>query len=108
MAFQITELTFMEQLAGRFNLPTPEYLVATASRAEIRDALARWGGKGIVKADIMRGGKSKAGAVKIVSEAQEALREMRTIVEAEAMPEPTTRATRCVNCEFRRFCNDVL
>ena len=79
MAFQITELTFMEQLAGRFNLPTPEYLVATASRAEIRDALARWGGKGIVKADIMRGGKSKAGAVKIVSEAQEALREMRRL-----------------------------
>ena len=41
-------------------------------------------------------------------ETQEALREMRTIVEAEAMPEPTTRAARCVNCEFRRFCNDVL
>jgi CRISPR-associated exonuclease Cas4 len=41
-------------------------------------------------------------------ETQAALTEMRTIVEAETMPEPTTRAARCVNCEFRRFCNDVL
>ena len=25
MAVQITELTFLQQLASRFNLPTPEY-----------------------------------------------------------------------------------
>ncbi len=38
---------------------------------------------------------------------QVALREMREIVEAERMPTMTTRPARCVNCEFRRFCNDV-
>jgi CRISPR-associated exonuclease Cas4 len=41
-------------------------------------------------------------------ETRAALHEMRAIVEAELMPEPTARVARCVNCEFRRFCNDVL
>jgi len=36
-----------------------------------------------------------------------ALAEMREIVETERMPAMTTRPARCVNCEFRRFCNDV-
>jgi len=36
-----------------------------------------------------------------------ALAEMREIVEAERMPAMTTRPARCVNCEFRLFCNDV-
>lgn len=35
------------------------------------------------------------------------LGEIREIVEAERMPAMTTRPARCVNCEFRRFCNDV-
>lgn len=41
-------------------------------------------------------------------EAKAMLNEMRAVVEAERMPEPTARSARCVNCEFRRFCNDVL
>jgi len=41
-------------------------------------------------------------------EAKAMLGEMRAVVEAERMPEPTVRPARCVNCEFRRFCNDVL
>lgn len=36
------------------------------------------------------------------------LAEMRQIVAAETMPEPISQAARCVNCEFRRFCNDVV
>lgn len=36
------------------------------------------------------------------------LAEMRRVVEAEIMPEPASQAARCVNCEFRRFCNDVV
>jgi len=36
------------------------------------------------------------------------LAEMRALVESEIMPPPTRRRARCVNCEFRRFCNDVL
>lgn len=33
---------------------------------------------------------------------------MRTLIESETMPPPTPRVAYCVNCEFRRFCNDVL
>jgi CRISPR-associated exonuclease Cas4 len=36
------------------------------------------------------------------------LAEIRGMIETEQMPAPTTQRSRCVNCEFRRFCNDVL
>ncbi len=34
--------------------------------------------------------------------------DLRTWITAERMPPPTAQRGRCVNCEFRRFCNDVL
>jgi CRISPR-associated exonuclease Cas4 len=37
-----------------------------------------------------------------------ALEAMRRIVEHEEMPAPTANLRKCVACEFRRFCNDVL
>lgn len=33
---------------------------------------------------------------------------LRLMVEMERMPEPTSKESLCVGCEFRRFCNDVL
>lgn len=33
---------------------------------------------------------------------------IRAIMQTQAMPPPTPRRARCVNCEYRRFCNDVL
>lgn len=41
-------------------------------------------------------------------EARNLLAEMRKVVESEVIPDPTLRAAHCVNCEFRRFCNDVV
>lgn len=32
---------------------------------------------------------------------------IRRMIETQAVPEPTTHRSRCVDCEFRRFCNDV-
>lgn len=40
--------------------------------------------------------------------ARAGLAAMRDLVNAEIMPEPTPHKGRCVNCEFRRFCNDVV
>lgn len=34
--------------------------------------------------------------------------QIRRIVEAEQMPPPPSSQARCVTCEFRRFCNDVV
>jgi CRISPR-associated exonuclease Cas4 len=36
------------------------------------------------------------------------LAEIRIMVHQERMPAPVAQRSRCVNCEFRRFCNDVL
>lgn len=37
-----------------------------------------------------------------------ALEVMAAIAERQRLPQPTSRRRRCVDCEFRRFCNDVL
>lgn len=36
------------------------------------------------------------------------LESMKTMLESEQMPAPTSQRTRCAGCEFRRFCNDVM
>jgi succinyl-CoA synthetase beta subunit len=80
---EINELTFLDHLAGKFDIPVPEHLPASATRSEIREALARWGGKGIVKPDILTGKRGKAGVVFAVAEAQEALKKLKIAAAAE-------------------------
>lgn len=41
-------------------------------------------------------------------QAERAVAAMREIAEHETMPEPVKNRSKCVTCEFRRFCNDVL
>ncbi len=79
MAAKATELTFLENLAGRFNMPVPEHLTADASAAEIREAMARWGGQAIVKPDVLTGKRGKAGAIKKVADHVEAQRELKLV-----------------------------
>lgn len=38
---------------------------------------------------------------------EEALQHMHMIVRDELLPAPTTVQPRCIDCEFRRFCNDI-
>lgn len=40
--------------------------------------------------------------------AEQAVAAMREITEQERMPAPVKNRSKCVACEFRRFCNDVL
>ncbi len=40
--------------------------------------------------------------------AEKAVKEMRAIFDAERMPPPVRNVAKCVACEFRRFCNDVV
>ncbi|MBL7146968.1 MAG: hypothetical protein ISS76_22205 [Phycisphaerae bacterium] len=63
MSAQITELTFLEYLAPRFNLPVPEHLNTEANETEIRTAIKRWGSKALIKPDVLAGRRSKAGMV---------------------------------------------
>ncbi|MCP4707799.1 MAG: hypothetical protein GY869_04170 [Planctomycetes bacterium] len=73
----MTELPFLEHLAPRFNIPVPEYLTVESSGSEIRQAIGRWGGKGLVKPDVLAGKRGKAGKIKVVSDHVEAQREMK-------------------------------
>lgn len=41
-------------------------------------------------------------------EVREVMAEMREMVRGERMPIPPRSRRQCVNCEFRRFCNDVV
>ncbi|MCD6399509.1 hypothetical protein J7L85_01830 [candidate division WOR-3 bacterium] len=79
MAAQVTELTFLEHLAGRFNIPVPGYLTAEASSGQIRRALADWGSKAVVKPDVLTGKRGKAGVVKVVSDYVEAQKELKRL-----------------------------
>ncbi len=79
MTAQITELTFLKYLSPRFGIPVPEHLTDEASGAEIRDAINRWGGKALVKPDIMAGKRGKAGVIRTVTDYAEAQREMKHV-----------------------------
>ena len=79
MSAQMTERTFLEHLAGRFNLPVPEHLTAEATGHEIRKALTRWGGRAIVKPDVLAGGRGKAGVIREVHDHVEAQRELKRV-----------------------------
>ncbi len=79
MPAQITELTFLDNLAGRFGLPVPEHLSGDAGGAEIRKALKRWGDRGIVKSDVLSGKRGKAGAVKEIADQADAQKEMKLL-----------------------------
>jgi len=79
MPAKATELTFLEHLAGRFNIPVPEYLKAEAHTADIREAMKRWGNQALVKSDVLTGKRGKAGAVRKVADHVEAQREMKLV-----------------------------
>jgi CRISPR-associated exonuclease Cas4 len=40
-------------------------------------------------------------------EVRQMLEEMRAMIQAEKMPEPTTLRNRCVECEYRNYCGDI-
>jgi succinyl-CoA synthetase beta subunit len=82
MKHEIGELTFLKQLAPRFAVPVPEFIEWPAQRQVVQEALAKWGA-GIVKPDILTGGRGKAGAVKKVHSIQEAIQALKKVSAAE-------------------------
>jgi succinyl-CoA synthetase beta subunit len=105
MAAQITELTFLEHLAQRFKLPVPEHLTAEAGAAEVRGALERWGGKAIVKPDVLSGRRGKAGAVREVSNYAEAQKELKRVqgIEVEGRMPRTAYLVQFIPAEIEMY-----
>lgn len=83
MPIRMTELTFLEHLAGRYSIPVPRFLLGTAGRSEIKKALEDWGGEAIVKPDVMTGKRGKAGGIVTVNNAQDAIIQVKRISSTE-------------------------
>jgi CRISPR-associated exonuclease Cas4 len=70
-----------------------------------------WGGvvrRGFIYSLVTRKAEEIALGERLRGEVREMVTAMREMVEREIMPEPPRSRRPCVNCEFRRFCNDVL
>lgn len=83
MALKVTELTFLEQYAKRYNIPVPRHLEGTASRSEIKHALKEWGGEAIVKPDVLTGKRGKAGSIITVNDCLDAITQVKRISSSE-------------------------
>jgi len=79
MSLTVTEYTFLECLALRYNIPVPRHLTEPFEHDEIKKAIEGWGGEAIVKPDIITGKRGKAGAIVTVRNAQEAIREIKRL-----------------------------
>ncbi|MBT3194265.1 MAG: carboxylate--amine ligase [Verrucomicrobia bacterium] len=72
MSAQIGELIFLEVLAARFKIPTPDFVVEPVRQSDVKQKLAAWG-SGIVKPDVLAGKRGKAGVVREVSDCHKAM-----------------------------------
>jgi succinyl-CoA synthetase beta subunit len=79
MAIRVSELTFMEQFAPRYGIPVPRHIEGSANRAELKKALSEWGGKALVKPDVLSGKRAKAGLVTLVDNVPDAIRQVKRI-----------------------------
>jgi CRISPR-associated exonuclease Cas4 len=69
-----------------------------------------WGGavrRGFIYSLITRRAEEVLLTAALRREVRETVAAMREMVEQERMPDPPSSRKPCVNCEFRRFCNDV-
>ena len=83
MSIHVTELTFLEQFAERYNIPVPRHLEGSAARAEVKKALDDWGGEALVKPDVLSGKRRKAGAIVTVNNVQEAMVQLKRVSSTE-------------------------
>lgn len=82
MGAEVGELVFLRQLAPRYGIPVPEYLEWPADRKAVQQCLNRWHGA-VAKADILSGGRGKAGLIEPVDSASDAMRALKRLAGAE-------------------------
>ncbi len=69
-----------------------------------------WGGtvrRGFIYSLLTRRAEEVALTPSLRQQVRETVALMREMVERERMPDPPSSPKPCINCEFRRFCNDV-
>jgi succinyl-CoA synthetase beta subunit len=83
MPLRVAEFPFLEHLSARYGIPTPRFLSDSTDRIRIKKALEEWGGKALVKPDVLTGRRGKAGSVVTVTSSQEAIRELKRVSSTE-------------------------
>ena len=82
MSAKIGELTFLQELAGRFKIPVPDFVVEPVNQSEVKSKLQAWG-SGIIKPDVLAGKRGKAGTVHKVSDYREAMQLLKKVAATE-------------------------
>ncbi|HOO37512.1 MAG TPA: ATP citrate lyase citrate-binding domain-containing protein [Deltaproteobacteria bacterium] len=83
MSIRVTELTFLEQFASRYGIPVPRHIEGSAKRSELKKVLSEWGGKALVKPDVLTGRRGKAGTIIQVDNVPDAIRQAKRIAGTE-------------------------
>jgi len=83
MSIRVTELTFLEQFASCYGIPVPRHIEGSAKRSELKKTLSEWGGRALVKPDVLTGKRAKAGAVVQVDNVADAIRQAKRIAGSE-------------------------
>jgi len=82
MGLKIGELSFLEQLAGRFKIPVPDFIVEPVPQSLVKQKLEAWE-TGIVKPDVLTGKRGKAGVIRTVSDYHVAVRLLKQVAATE-------------------------
>ena len=91
MTHEVGELTFLRELAPRYNIPVPQFLEWPSDRKTVQECLGRWK-SAVAKADILAGGRGKAGLVEKVASVADAMRAMKWLAAAELKGRPARTA----------------
>ncbi len=104
MAVKIGELSFLQELAGRFNIPAPDFVVEPVAQSVVRERLDRWG-TGIVKPDVLTGKRGKAGVIRTVDDYRVAVRMLKQVAAKEVSGQQprTAYAVQAVPADFEVF-----
>ena len=82
MGIKVGELGFLQELARRFGIPAPDFVVEPIPQSVVREKLRQWG-TGIVKPDVLTGKRGKAGVIRTVDDYHVAMRLLKQVAATE-------------------------
>ena len=104
MSLRIGELGFLLELAWRFQIPVPDFVVEPVAQSVVRQKLQTWG-TGIVKPDVLTGKRGKAGVIRTVSDYHVAVRLLKQVAATEVSGQQprTAYMVQAVPADFEVF-----
>ncbi len=82
MSLRMGELTFLQELAKRFDIPVPDFVVEPVPQSVVREKLSTWEA-GIVKPDVLSGKRGIAGVIRKVTNYREAVKLLKQVAATE-------------------------